>query len=75
MKKYEEIYVGNMKKYMENKKDSPYIWALGFENTPAFSMGQARGWVGSQIPGLGVSQRKDMKHVKSGNLDLSVEES
>ena len=55
-------YAGNMKKYVENK-DSPYIWAVA-ELAP-LSIGQARGGGGSQFPGLGVPQKKDMKYVKT----------
>ena len=49
--------------------DSPYIWVggLGKISSSSSDLG-VRGWGveegGSQFPGLGVPQRKDMKHVK-----------
>ena len=56
-------YVGNIKKCMENNKDSPYIWAVGLGKISSSS--SYLGGRGSQFPGLGVPQRKDiMKHVK-----------
>ena len=68
MKKYEgyymKKYVGNMKKYMKNKKDSSYTWAVGLGKILS-SSATARGG-DSQFLGLGVPQRKDMKHVQIG---------
>jgi len=61
MKKYE----GDKKKYMGNMKIRPLLiygtWDLErFRDHPFFSGVGG----GSQFPGLGVPQRKDMKHVK-----------
>ena len=35
MNEYEENNEGNMKKYMENKKDSSNIWAVGLRKIPS----------------------------------------
>ena len=66
MKKYE----GDKKKYVGNIKIRPLLiygpWDLEkFRDHPLFSEGKGGG---SQIPGLGVPQRKDLKHVKSHKI-------
>ena len=64
-------YEGNMKKYVGNMKISTLPiygpWELEkFWTHPPISREEGGG---SQFPGLGVLQRKDMKHVKmSGGL-------
>ena len=60
----------NKKKYVKKyeNKDSPYVWAVGLGKIPSSSsyLGEERGCGGgSQFPGLGFPQRKDMKDVKS----------
>ena len=72
MKEYEEVwrnYEGYKKKYEEMwrkyvNKDSPYIWAEAFGKISSSSSysGARVGERGAQFPGLGVPQRKDMKH-------------
>ena len=68
MKKYE----GNMKKYVGHVKirTLPIYrpWDLEKFRAHPFILGRSGVGGGSQFPGLGVPQRKDMKHV---NSDLS----
>ena len=59
-------YVGNMKIYMENKKDSPCIRAMGLGiilSSSPYLWARPRG--GVAISSLGVPQRKNMKRVKN----------
>ena len=55
-----------MKKYEGNMKDSVYMGRGTWKN---FDLILLSGWGGggSQFPGLGVPQRKDMKHVNRSN--------
>ena len=58
----------NMKEIWWGKyesKDSPYIWALRLGKISSSSSDLGGGGGGLQFPGLGVPQRKDMKHIKN----------
>ena len=61
-------YEGKMKKYMGNMKIRPLYMGLGTWKNFELILSSRGGWEGdSQFPGLGVPQRKDMKHVNTGN--------
>jgi len=70
MKKYEgymKKYEGNMKKYVGNMKirTLPIYGPWDLEKFRAQPLISGRGGGGPPFPGLGVPQRKDMKHVNS----------